>query len=59
MISLQKRENLNLYFYLSQNSELTFILNDILVKLEKEVFGIYTVKEIEEFRLIYKCKGII
>lgn len=56
MLNIDEEEVLTLYFYLSQSEFLLEPLDSLLIKLEKKLFDIYTVKEIEEFSIAYKNK---
>lgn len=59
MIDLDLDELLSIYFYLSDKEKLPEQVDCTLLKLEKKIFSIFTVKEIEELRLSYNDKGMI
>jgi len=59
MLKLDKLEILNLYFLLSESNNISLRINNVLLKLEKEIFENYTVMEIESYKSIYDDKGRI
>lgn len=59
MLNLEKIEVLNLYLFLSGISNLSDNMNDLLIKLEKEIYSTYSVKEMENFKNIFNDKGRI
>lgn len=59
MLELNKLEVLNLYFLLSERTDLSEKINSVLMKLEIEVFESYTVREIEGYRSVFNDKGRI
>ena len=59
MLEININESLNLYFMLSENRELSDKNNLFLIRLEKALFTKLSVKEIEDYRLVFKNKGKI
>lgn len=57
MEELEKLEILNLYLFLCDKDNLSELINNVLIKLEKEVFEKYSVVEIEGYRSIFTDKG--
>ncbi|OQY37221.1 MAG: hypothetical protein B6229_08805 [Spirochaetaceae bacterium 4572_7] len=57
MFEIDINESLNLYFMLSEKVELSDKINLFLIRLEKELFAKLSVKEIEDYRVVFKNKG--
>ena len=57
MIDFTELEVVNLYLLLSETESLSVQLESSMLKLEREVFELYTVKEIEGYRAIFNNKG--
>lgn len=58
-MDLEKKELLALYFYLSNNTNLSEQVDAALIKIEAEIFKNISVKEIEECRIAFNNKGKI
>ncbi len=56
MIDLNVEELVSLYFHLSDIDNLSENLDNALMKIERLLFELFTVKEIEEYRSIYNNK---
>ncbi|MGL1894039.1 MAG: hypothetical protein OCD02_20570 [Spirochaetaceae bacterium] len=56
MKDFNKEEVLSLYFLLSDMDSLPIYLDSAMLKLEEDIFENFNVKEIEEFRVIFRDK---
>ena len=59
MINLNELEALNLYFFLSSIEKLNPVLENLLGKLEDNLFMNLSVKDIEQYRIEFVKKGKI
>ncbi len=57
MVVINVNESLNLYFFLTEMDVLSVCLEELMIKIEAELFKKYSVREIEEFSLMYRDKG--
>lgn len=59
MIDLNEKEALNLYLFLSLKDEINPALNRVMLKLERKLFSIYSVAELEAYKDEYLKKGVV